>query len=128
MSAADDLQAMAQAALAAVPGLTGASELPPARAEIPYAVVVAASETDWGHKSGEGREVLLVVTLWDEGVSRLSSLADNVERALAAMASPAEWQLVSLRLVRRTRTVDPAGPCAVALDYRARMLAAEIGH
>ena len=37
---------------------------------------------DWSHKSGEGREVLVAITLWDDQPVRLHELADAVEAAV----------------------------------------------
>ena len=51
-----------------------------ARAAIfPYAAIDASLETDWSHKSGSGREVMVAVTLWDDQPARLQMLADAVE-------------------------------------------------
>ncbi len=99
---------------------------PPARAAFPYAAIDAGTESDWSHKSGDGREVLVAVTLWDEQPARLHALADAVEAAVrGARARSTGWQLVTLRLVRRRMVRDVAGPWAAAIDFRARLLAAE---
>ena len=44
----------------------------------------ASTETDWSHKSGSGREVLVAMTLWDDQPVRLHALADAVEAAMDA--------------------------------------------
>jgi hypothetical protein len=117
------VQTAIAAALADVEGLSGVFDGPPARAAYPYVTVDASSESDWGHKSSAGREVLIGLTVWDDQPVRLHGLADTVEAAVEAMTAIAEWQLVNLRLVRRRVLRDVAGPWAAAIDFRARLLA-----
>ena len=123
MSAGGALQAALAAALAGEARLTGVYDGPPARAGFPYAVIDAGSESDWSHKSGSGREVLVALTVWDEQPARLADLADVIEVAAAGVGGVAGWQLVSMRLTRRRTVRDVAGPWAAAIDFRARMLA-----
>jgi len=124
MSAGAALQTAAVSALAGVSGLAGMFDGPPARAAYPYAAIDASVESDWSHKTGTGREVLLAVTLWDDQPERLQDLADLVEAGVLAVAKTDAWQLVSLVLTRRKTLRDVAGPWASALNFRARMLAA----
>ena len=123
MSAGGALQSAIATALSGVGGLTGVFDGPPARAAYPYVALDATTESDWSHKSGAGREVLVAITLWDDQPTRLHDLADAVELALQAPGPVAGWQLVSMRLVRRRVVRDVAGPWAAAVDFRARMLA-----
>src|SRR6185295_11034309 len=123
MSAGGTLQSAIAAALAALPELTGVYDGPPARAAYPYVAIDATTETDWSHKSGDGREVLVAITLWDDQPVRLHGLADQIEARLSALSALPEWALVTLRLVRRRVLRDVAGPWAAAIDFRARMLA-----
>ncbi len=123
MSAGGALQEMLAARLAAVPGLSGVYDGPPARAAYPYVVLDAGSESDWSHKNGAGREVLVAITVWDEQPARLVALADAVEAAAAGAESPAGWSMASLRFLRRRTLRDVAGPWATAIDFRARLLA-----
>lgn len=123
MSAGAALQAALAAAIGAVGELTGVFDGPPARAAYPYAAIDASTESDWSHKSGAGREVLVAVTLWDDQPARLQVLGDAVEAKVLAAAVDAGWQLVSLKLIRRRTIRDVAGPWATAVDFRARMLA-----
>lgn len=125
MSAGGALQAAVAAVLETVEGLTGIFDGPPARAPFPYAVVDGGTETDWSHKSGSGREVGLGITLWDEQPVRLHELADQVEAAVTGAGTVDGWQLVTLRLVRRRVLRDVAGPWGAAIDFRARLLAAD---
>jgi hypothetical protein len=124
MSAGGALQSAIAAALNVIEGLTGVFDGPPARAAFPYVALDATTETDWSHKSGEGREVMIAITVWDDQPVRLHGLADAVETTMASLSTVAGWQLVTMRLVRRRVVRDVAGPWAAAVDFRARMLAA----
>jgi hypothetical protein len=124
MSAGAALQTAIAEALGSVADLTGVFDGPPARAAYPYAALDATTETDWSHKSGDGREVMVAITLWDDQPVRLHALADEVEARLQGLTATDAWQLVTMRLMRRRAVRDVAGPWAAAIDYRARMLAA----
>ena len=124
MSAGGALQGAIAAALGEVDGLTGVFDGPPARAAYPYVALDATTESDWSHKSGSGREVLVATTLWDDQPLRLHALADALEAALQSLGDIAGWQLVTMRLVRRRIVRDVTGPWAATVDFRARMLAA----
>jgi hypothetical protein len=123
MSAGGALQAALASALSGLSGISGVYDGPPARAAFPYVVIDAGSESDWSHKSGDGREVAVAVTVWDEQPARLHGLADAAEAAVRGLPAVAGWQLVSLRLIRRRVVRDVAGPWAAAVDFRARLLA-----
>ena len=123
MSAGQALQAALASVLAGEARLTGIYDGPPARAAFPYAVIDAGSESDWSHKSGEGREVLVALTSWDEEPARLSELADAAELLAGGVTVAGGWRLVSMRLLRRRTVRDVAGPWAAAIDFRARLLA-----
>ena len=122
MSAGAALQQAMALRLGAIGEISGVYDGPPARASFPYVAIDAGSESDWSHKSGEGREVLVAATLWDEQPARIHPLADAVEAAVLGTAAVEEWQVVSLRLVRRRIVRDVAGPWAAAVDFRARLL------
>lgn len=123
MSAGAALQEALARLLADEPDFTGVYDGPPARAAFPYVVIDAGSESDWGHKSGAGREVLVALTVWDEQPARLAGLADLVEGLAAGVGGVSGWQLVTMRLLRRRTVRDAAGPWATAIDFRARLLA-----
>lgn len=123
MSAGGALQTAIATALNGLANLTGVFDGPPARAAYPYAAIDATTETDWGHKSSAGREVMVAITLWDDQPVRLHGLADQVEQALQTLPDASGWELVNLQLVRRRVLRDVAGPWAAAIDFRARMLA-----
>jgi hypothetical protein len=125
MNASEALIAAAKAALEDVPGLTGAHEAAPFQAAIPCAILAAGLETDWGHKSGAGRELRPSVTLRDEGESpaRLRALAGAVQAALDGLETGGGWRLVTLAFVRSMTAAQAPGKWTAAIDYRARMLA-----
>jgi hypothetical protein len=123
MSAGGSLQTAIATALNGIASLTGVFDGPPARAAFPYVALDATTETDWGHKSGVGREVMVAITVWDDQPVRLHDLADSVETALEDVPAINGWQLVTMQLIRRRVVRDVAGPWAAAVDFRARMLA-----
>lgn len=123
MSAGAALQQALAQALEAVGGLAGIYDGPPARAVYPYVVLDATTQSDWSHKTADGREVMAAVTLWDEQSGRIHALADALEQCVAGVRNVTGWQLVSLRLVRRRMVRDVAGPWAAVMDFRARLLA-----
>ena len=123
MSAGGALQSAIASALSGLGGLSGVFDGPPARAPFPYAALDATTETDWSHKTGTGREVMVAITLWDDQPVRLHGLTDAIEAAVEAVGAVAGWQLVTMQLVRRRVVRDVAGPWAAAVDFRARMLA-----
>jgi Protein of unknown function (DUF3168) len=122
MTASLALQSAIIDVLNGVEGVTASYDGAPPRAAFPYVTVDASSETDWGHKTGEGREIALAVTLWDDVPDRLMHLSAQVEVALNAIPLVPGWQLVSLRFARRRTVRAVSGPWASALDYRARLL------
>jgi hypothetical protein len=124
MTAGEVLAAAAADALRQVAALSGVHEAMPVQAAPPYATVAAGLETDWGHKSGAGREVRLTVTVRDQGErpARLRRLAGEAQVALGGLAVGDGWQLVTLVFVRSMTVAEGAGRWATTLDYRARML------
>lgn len=125
--AGEALRAAAIEALEALE-LGGVYPGPPLQAAFPYAMVECGPETDWGHKSGRGRELRLAVTLRDAGErpERAQAFAEVVESAIEAGLDVEGWRLVTLALLRRRTVAEGRGGgagWAVAIDYRARMLA-----
>jgi hypothetical protein len=123
------LQAAAIEALEALE-LGGVYPGPPLQAAFPHAVVECGAETDWGHKSGRGRELRLAVTLRDAGErpDRAQAFAEVAEATIAAGLDVDGWRLITLALLRRRILAEGrAGRAgwAVTIDYRARMLADE---
>lgn len=127
MSAGAMLQAALIERLAEVPELSGVYDGPPLQAVVPYAVVETGPETDWGHKSGGGRELRVAVVLRDEGEPpvRLTMLMDEIEAAALGIGADLDgWRLVNLQLVRRLASKERDGRRAGLVELRARMLAA----
>ncbi len=122
--------ALKEAAIASLDALElgGVYPGPPLQAAYPHAVVECGPESDWGHKSGTGRELRLAVILRDSGErpERAEAFADVAEAAVEAGLEVEGWRLVTLALVRR-RTVAEGrgggGRWAVVVEFRARMLA-----
>jgi len=125
MNASGALIAAVMTALDSIPGLAGTHEAGPIQAAIPSAVVATGMETDWGHKSGAGRELRLSVMLRDEGESpvRLRILSEAVQAALDGLEMGGGWRLVTFVFVRSIVAPQGAGKWSAGLDYRARMLA-----
>lgn len=122
--------ALRDAAIEAIEALElgGVYPGPALQSSFPYATVECGPETDWGHKSGRGREVRLAVTLRDSGErpERAQAFADVVEAAMEAGLDVEGWRLVTLALVRARTVAEGRGGrlgWAVAIDYRARLLA-----
>ena len=109
-----------------MPSTVGVHEGQPVQAVVPFAVVEAGPETDWSHKSGEGREVRLAVTLRDAGERpvRLRRLMGEAEAAVAGVAVVAGWRLVKMRFVRSRVVAEARGRWAGVIEYRARLLKA----
>jgi hypothetical protein len=118
------LAAAAIEAMRPIPGLSGTFDGRPIQASAPFATVETGSETDWGHKSGVGREVRLTVVLHDEGErpTRLRELSAVVQVALESLAVSSGWRMVTFNFVRSMAVAKNVGGWALTLDYRARML------
>ena len=132
MTAQEALLAVAKAALASLDGVR-VYDGPPVRASVPYAVVEIGPETDWGHKSGIGREGRLAVTLRDksETPARLRRLMGEAEGAIAGIGAVTGWSLVTLHYLRgrvvREGTSNAPQAWAGVIEFRVRMLAAGSG-
>ena len=123
-------EALAEAALAvlgALDGLNGAFDGQPLTAAFPYALVETGSESDWSHKSGEGRELRLSILVRDKGErpTRLRILAAAVEAAITAIEpNLAGWRLVSIVFLRGSMLRESGAAWTAAIEYRARLLKA----
>ena len=121
-------QAMAEAVVAAIgtiAGLNGAYDGPPLTAASPYATVETGPESDWSHKSGEGRELRLSILVRDKGESpaRLRAIMAATEAAVAGIGQDlAGWRLVTLVFLRSSMLREGGAAWAAAIEYRARLL------
>lgn len=127
MSASGSLANAALTALAGVQSLSGRYDGPPLTAAFPHAVVETGAESDWSHKSGEGREIRLAVTIRDKGErpDRLRQMMAAAEEAVLAIGGDLEsWRIASLVFLR-SRTMREGGLGWVGVsEFRVRMLAA----
>jgi hypothetical protein len=121
-------QVLAEAVIAALrtlEGLNGVYDGPPLSAAFPYAVVAAGPESDWSHKSGEGRELRLSIQVYDKGerAGRLRALVAEIE-AVVMQTGPelAGWRLVTLIFVREAMLRSTGAAWTESVDYRARLL------
>ena len=123
-------QALTEAALAAlraVEGLNAVYDGPPLTASVPYATVEAGPESDWSHKSGEGRELRLAIQVADKGErpARLRAIVARIEAATTEIGPDlAGWRLVNLVFLRATVLRSAGAAWTAAIDYRARLLRA----
>lgn len=126
MSAEEALHAAVTAALRSIAGL-GVHEAGPVQAALPHAVVEIGPASDWGHKSGDGREVRVGAVLRDGGeqAARLRRLMGEAEAVMAGVgpALPG-WQVVTMRFVRSRVVREAKSGWAGVVEYRARMLKA----
>jgi hypothetical protein len=122
--AGEALQTAVAAMLKAVPGIGAVYEGAPRRAAFPHAVVDGGVETDWGHKSGAGREVRFAIILRDGGerADRLRRLASEAVAAMDGLGRELPgWQVASLVFLRSRIVPEGSGWTAV-IEFRARML------
>lgn len=126
MSAAG--QALVEATLTAlrtVKGLNAVSDGPPLTGAFPYATVEAGPESDWSHKSGEGRELRLAILARDKSESpkRLRDIVARIEAAAAGIGPElAGWRLVNLVFLRGSMLRSTGAAWTAAIEYRARLL------
>ncbi len=123
-------EALAGAALAALDGieaLNGVYDGPPLTAAFPYALVETGPESDWSHKTGEGRELRVSILVRDKGEKprRLRILAEAVEAAIGGIEPDlAGWRLISLVFLRESMLRETGAAWIAAIEYRARLLKA----
>jgi hypothetical protein len=123
-------QALVEAALAAlraIEGLNAVTDGPPLTAAFPFAMIEAGPESDWSHKSGEGRELRLAILVRDksERPARLRELVAEIEGAAAGIGPDlAGWRLVNLVFVRGSMLRSNGAAWTAAIEYRARLLKA----
>jgi hypothetical protein len=126
--AGETLRAAAVRALGEVEGIGRVYDAQPLTAAAPHALVEIDAETDWGHKSGGGRELRLAATLTGDGERplRLRNAAGAAEAALRGLGGViGGWQLVTMQHVRTREVHRPKGAgWATVIEFRARLLAA----
>ncbi|HEY9579027.1 MAG TPA: DUF3168 domain-containing protein [Rhizorhapis sp.] len=105
--------------------VSGVFDGPPPGVCFPYVTVGESPCVDWSHKSGRGREVRLVLTVWDDGAraARLHGLMREVEAAVEGMQTGLDgWRVVSLQFLRSRVVRDEKGPWAGLVQYRMRVM------
>ena len=128
-SATETVQQTLLAALNADPSLptfvTGIYDGAPARAKYPYIVVSDSMALDWSTKSGTGRDVSLIVTLWDNSNTPavMHTIMALIENAVPMMARTLPgWQIVTLNFVRSRLLRTAAGPWSGLVEHRAKLI------
>jgi len=123
------VQAALLAALKAHPVLstrvTGLYDGPPPRAAYPYIVVSDSVAIDFSSKTARGRDISLVVTLWDEarGPHMMHDTMSLIEDAVQAIPTAlGGWQVASLNFVRSRLLRTASGPWSGLVEHRVRVI------
>ncbi len=129
-SATQAVQAAVVAAIDVHPALslslTGVFDGAEPRAAFPYLVIGDGVTSDWSTKTATGREVQLMLTIWDDGTApeRLQTIMAQIEEAVASIPRDLPgWRIASLVYLRSRVVRDLAGPWAGLVDHRVRLLA-----
>ena len=116
--------------LAADPLLSAAlntiAEEAPLRASPPWLGIVASASTDFGHKTGMGREVRVAIelqTLGDDAGGTGDLVAAIEARIVAMPADQPDFRIASLTFLRARAEQRGEARRAVLLEYRARLIA-----
>lgn len=126
----EQLQVVLIGALKAHPMLpkmvSGIYDGAPPRAAFPYLVVSDSMAIAWDTKTARGREVSLVVTLWDNA-NRPHAMHDTmmmIEDAVQTMPTAlVGWQISTINFVRSRILRSNAGPWSGLVEHRVRLLA-----
>ena len=107
-------------------GLNTITEEAPLRASPPWLGIVASASTDFGHKTGVGREVRVALelqTLGDDACGT-AELTSAIEARVATMpADQPTFRIASLAFLRARAEQRGEARRAVLLEYRARLIA-----
>ncbi len=126
VSAAVMLAGATKARLSEIAGLAGIFDVRPWQASHPFAIIDADAETDWSHKSGQGREIRLSIAIHDNGErpDRLRRLIAAAQAEMAAIETePGDWRIVSFAFLRSRIAANGRNGWIGRIDYRVRMLA-----
>jgi hypothetical protein len=128
--ASEELQKAIVTAIEAHPALngliTGVYDNPAPRLVFPYISIGDGPVGDWSTKTVVGREIISMLTVWDDGEApaRLQAIMSAVEEAMAALPRDLPgWRIASLVFLRERIVRDAAGPWAGLIDHRIRMMA-----
>jgi hypothetical protein len=125
-AAAEALLGAAVRALQGIDGIGRVYDAPPLTQAAPHAVIEIDAESDWGHKSGAGRELRLAAVLAGEGERpvRLRAASAAAEEVLANLSGEIRgWRLVTMRHVRTRELRRAKGGWVRVIEFRARLLA-----
>lgn len=107
-------------------GLNAINEEAPSRATPPWLGIIASASADFGHKSGDGREVRVALELQCRGddPATAADLVAAIEARIAALpAAHPGFDVASLVFLRARAEHRGDNRRAVLLEYRARLLA-----
>lgn len=125
MSFEADLQAAVIAALAGFSGSNGVFLERPVRASVPYLVLGEMLSGDWSAKALRGREVRLIVTVYDAGESWARAVSLQGAAGAAIEALPRDiggWALGTVTLLRSRTMRDGAAGWRGTIEYRVRAM------
>ena len=108
-------------------GLNTITEEAPLRASPPWLGIVASASTDFGHKTGMGREVRVAIelqTLGDDACGTGNLVAAIEARIAKLPADQPDFRVASLTFLRARSEQRGEARRAVLLEYRARLIAA----
>lgn len=107
-------------------GLNTITEEAPLRVSPPWLGIVASASTDFGHKTGTGREVRVALelqTLGDDACGT-ADLVGAIEARIATLpADQPDFRIASLTFLRARAEQRGEARRAVLLEYRARLIA-----
>jgi len=106
--------------------ITGIFSTAPPGQSYPYVTFASHVVTDASHKSGEGKEHRLQLSVWDDAPDalRLARAMAAVEQALQAMPVALDgYRLTIFRFVRSQIIRDPLGVDQGIIAFRARTFA-----
>ena len=107
-------------------GLNAIVEEAPLRTSPPWLGIVASASTDFGHKTGIGREVRVALelqTLGDDACGTADLIAAVEARSANLPADHPAFRIASLTFLRARAEQRGEARRAVLLEYRARVVA-----
>ena len=102
------------------------TEEAPLRASPPWLGIVASASSDFGHKTGMGREVRVALelqTLGDDAGGTADLVAAIEARIAALPADQGDYRVASLTFLRARAGQRGEARRSVLLEYRARLIA-----
>lgn len=106
--------------------LNSITEEAPVRASPPWLGIVASASGDFGHKSGQGREVRVALELQYLGddPAEAADLVNAIEaRVFALPPDQPGYRIASLAFLRARAEQRGEARRAILLEYRARLIA-----